>query len=161
MTINVDIILYVCGAIASISAASAIIYKLFSKAINKSVKEVVDKSIKDNQKEINNQLSKIKDVLEDHINESNESNDLTRDALLSITRDRINRAHTFYMKKTEIGAYTLSTLEDLYKSYTKLGGNSFIHKEMEDLRNLKVINAEEVSIRYANKAKDEEFEDIY
>lgn len=144
MQINLDIILYICGAIVSIATTAGIISKYFTKIIKKNIKESIDESMKTCQSETDKKIAELKDVLETHIENSNGSNDLIKDVLLSLTRDRINRAHSYYMSKEEIGTYTLSTLEDLYSSYLKLGGNSFIHKEMEDLRGLKVVCAEEI-----------------
>lgn len=144
MQINLDIILYICGAIVSIATTAGIISKYFTKIIKKNIKESIDESMKTCQSETDKKIAELKDVLETHIENSDGSNDLIKDVLLSLTRDRINRAHSYYMSKEEIGTYTLSTLEDLYSSYLKLGGNSFIHKEMEDLRGLKVVCAEEI-----------------
>ena len=46
------------------------------------------------------------------------------------------------MKKNFIGAHSLFVVEELYTAYKELGGNSFIDRQMEDIRSLEVISAE-------------------
>lgn len=154
MQISVDVILYICGAIVSIATAVGIVSKYFTKIIKKNIKESIDESMKTYQAESDKKIMELKNVLETHIENSDGSNDLIKDVLLSLTRDRINRAHSYYMNREKIGTYTLSTLEDLYVSYLKLGGNSFVHKEMEDLRELEVVSAEEMFTNGGEKDYD-------
>lgn len=47
------------------------------------------------------------------------------------------------MSKGFIGAHTLFVMEELYNSYKELGGNSFIDRQMEDIRELEVKSAED------------------
>ena len=41
------------------------------------------------------------------------------------------QAHDYFRSKGSIGKYSLSTLEDLYKSYKELGGNGMAAKLVE------------------------------
>lgn len=144
MDISLDAILYVCGAIASIAGAAAILNKLLKKTIENTTKDSISKEMDKNQEKLNCQINEIKCALDNYIQSNNDANEIVKSSLLSITRDRINQAHAFYMQNNFIGTYSLSVLEDLFASYQKLGGNSFISKEMQDLRELEVISTEEI-----------------
>ena len=44
--------------------------------------------------------------------------------------------------KGVIGAHSLFIVEELYASYEKLDGNSFIYRQIEDIRELQVRSAQ-------------------
>lgn len=142
MDISLDTILYICGAIVTISGAAVIINKLLKKTIENTTKDSISKAMKDNQKILNCQIKELKCSLDNHISSNDNDNKVVRSALLSITRDRINQAHDYYMRKGFIGAHSLFAVEELYTSYKQLGGNSFVDRQMEDIRDLEVRSAE-------------------
>ena len=144
MVINMDIILYICSAIVSIAGAAAILSKILKKTIERTTKDSISKFMRESQQKLDSQIEEIKDSLSEYMRINNDANEIVKSSLLSITRDRINQAHTLHMQNKFIGTYSMSVLEDLFASYQKLGGNSFIFKEMQDLRSLEVISTEEI-----------------
>lgn len=63
---------------------------------------------------------------------------LIQDAQRASMRDQIVFRHDHFMKQQAIGKYSLSSLEDMFDKYTKLGGNEFVHSMMDDVRNLPI-----------------------
>lgn len=55
----------------------------------------------------------------------------------------ITRACEEYIAHGYITSYELQSLEDMYKAYEQIGGNSFVHTLMSKIRKLKVINNHE------------------
>lgn len=162
-----DLLKYIqlaASLICSVSAASAIIVKILKKSLIKVTKEAIDAqmtTIKQTQQQsIKSLESKMQDKLDDMKSSSDaqmttlanqlqslsdsqsDTNSKLKASLLASTRDRINQAHDYYMRKGFIGAHSLFIVEELYSSYTALGGNSFITHQMEDIRELKLISAE-------------------
>ena len=57
---------------------------------------------------------------------------------LSITRDRLAYICKSYIKENKISMQELEAVEDLYKAYSDLGGNSFVHELIEKVRKLPI-----------------------
>ena len=151
MTI-LDYALYVAGALLTISAAGAVLCKWIKKAISAAIHEdmetsqkKMDKKLDEVQKKLNDEMAVLKDHLTEYTEKQNETNDQMKSALLASTRDRINQAHDYYTKKNFIGAHSLFIVEELFAAYQKLGGNSFVTRQMEDIRELEVRSAETTS----------------
>lgn len=144
MLIDVDIILYICGAVATISATVAIVSKVVTKTIKKVSSIEIKKAMGECHESVAEDIAALSKRLDEYIENSNQNDEVLKEALMNITRDRINQAHISYMRKKTIGSYSLATLDKLYESYKKLGGNSFIEREMDDIHRLKVVSAEEV-----------------
>lgn len=144
-----QIALYISSAIVTISSAVAVIAKFLKKSLVKATKETVREQMIASQEkfdtEIENLNSKIEDLnnkLDKYVENQDSVNQDLRASLLASTRDRINQAHDYYTKKKYIGSHSLFVVEELYASYKKLGGNSFIKRQMEDIRKLEVRSAE-------------------
>lgn len=105
MSVDLDIILYICGIITSTSAAVAIVTKLINKKITKTI-------------------------------ESNNTFGNVNDALVSMIRYQIDTALRRYKTEGHISNYSLAALEELYAVYTRMGGNGFVSREMEEIRNI-------------------------
>lgn len=142
MNINLDIVLYFCGAIVTIASAIAIVTKIINNTIKKTSREVIEQYMIDCNKESNDKIEKLTNMLEEHINNSNSSNNNIRNTLLSQARLQINQIYDKYIDSDTIDPYTLSSVISLYNSYTSLGGNSFVENEINYLRSLKVTNRE-------------------
>lgn len=162
--IDLDIVIYICTLIASISGASIIIGKAIKKSVSSAAKEVIDerlkksdeehkKSIEEMEDRMNKKIGSLQDSVDKQISElrtqlnqltesQNDVNNKMKSALLASTRDRINQAHDYYMRKEFIGAHSLYIIEQLYESYKELGGNSFISDQMKDIHSLDVRSAE-------------------
>lgn len=162
--IDLDIVIYICTLIASISGASIIIGKAIKKSVSSAAKEVIDERLKKSDEEhkksidemedrmnntisslqnsVDKQISEIREQLDQLSKSQNDVNKKMKSALLASTRDRINQAHDYYMRKNFIGAHSLYIIEQLYESYKELGGNSFISDQMNDIHSLEVRSAE-------------------
>ena len=162
--IDLDIVIYICTLIASISGAAIIIGKVIKKSVSSAAKEIIDerlkksdeehkKSIDDMEDRMNKKISALQDSVDTQISEirkqldgltrsQNDVNSKMKSALLASTRDRINQAHDYYMRKDFIGTHSLYIIEQLYESYKELGGNSFIKDQMKDIHSLEVRSAE-------------------
>lgn len=162
-SISIGQIAYICSVIVAIATAVTVIVKTVNNTVNKITKITIDKALKDNKEEIHNDImmnhdalsSSLEDInskLTDYILSNNNNNDIIRSNLLATTRDRINQAHDYYVAKKYIGVHSLSVLEDLYSSYKALGGNSFVEREMKDLRELEVY-----SVDMVKKIEEEEY----
>ena len=60
MDISLDTILYLCGAIVTISGAAVIINKLLKKTIENTTKDSISKTMKENQKILDCQIKELK-----------------------------------------------------------------------------------------------------
>lgn len=162
--IDLDIVIYVCTLIASISGAAIIIGKVIKKSVSSAAKEIIDERLKKSDEEhkksiddmedrmnkkisalqnsVDTQISEIRKQLDDLTRSQNDVNNKMKSALLASTRDRINQAHDYYMRKDFIGTHSLYIIEQLYESYKELGGNSFISDQMKDIHGLEVRSAE-------------------
>ena len=162
--IDLDIVIYICTLIASISGAAIIIGKVINKSVSSAAKEIIDERLKKSDEEhkksiddmedrmnkkisalqdsVDTQISEIRKQLDDLTRSQNDVNSKMKSALLASTRDRINQAHDYYMRKDFIGTHSLYIIEQLYESYKELGGNSFIKDQMKDIHSLEVRSAE-------------------
>ena len=144
MIVNLDVVLYVCGAVVTVAAAFGVVAKAVSRTVRKGVENTVKKIVSDSSGQVCVELKVLAQRLDEYIEASSRNDEQLKQALLNLIRDRINQAHVSYMRKKTIGTYSLATLEELYHSYKILGGNSFIEHEMNDLHTLKVVSAEEI-----------------
>ena len=142
MQLNIDMIVYICTTIIAMSTVGGIVIKGFKKSIEKTTKEIIHSEIATCIQNIETEIKSLRDYVQDFISEQKITNKQTKKSLLASTRDRINEAHDYYMKKNFIGAHSLFVVEELYTAYKELGGNSFIDRQMEDIRSLEVISAE-------------------
>lgn len=162
--IDLDIVIYICTLIASISGAYIVIGKAIKKSVSFAAKEIIDERLKKSDEEHKKSIDEMEDRMHKKINSlqnsfdtqiseistqldkltksQNDVNNKMKSALLASTRDRINQAHDYYMRKDFIGAHSLYIIEQLYESYKELGGNSFISEQMKDIHGLEVRSAE-------------------
>ena len=162
--IDLDIVIYICTLIASISGACIVIGKAIKKSVSSAAKEIIDERLKKSDEEhkksiyemedrmnkkinalqnsVDTQISEIRKQLDELTKSQNDVNNKMKSALLASTRDRINQAHDYYMRKEFIGTHSLYIIEQLYESYKELGGNSFISDQMKDIHSLEVRSAE-------------------
>ena len=162
--VNLDVIIYICTLIASIAGAAAIIGKVIKKSVSSAAKEIIDERLKKSDEEHKKSITEMEDRMNKKITalqnsvdlqiadlrkqldqlstSQNDVNKKMKASLLASTRDRINQAHDYYMKKDFIGAHSLYIIEQLYESYKELGGNNFISDQMKDIHSLEVRSAE-------------------
>lgn len=148
----ITVITTICGLIVSVASASAIVAKIVTKAIKKVSAETIKEELSGKQastdeslKSLTEDIRSLSNQLSEFCSNQKDVNEQLKQSLLASTRDRINQAHDFYCKRKFIGTHTMFVLEELYASYKSLGGNSFITRQMEDLRELEVRSAETVT----------------
>lgn len=160
--IDVELIVKIAAGITAVAGAVAIIAKvikraisiaihddmeLHQKAINESISKnqaVLDAKIDTMQQLLNNEMKSLQTQLQAYIDKQDDINDQMTSALLASTRNAINQAHDFYMKKQFIGSHSLFVITELYAAYKKLGGNSFVSQQMQDIKSLEVRSAESI-----------------
>lgn len=160
--IDVELIVKIAAGITAVAGAVAIIAKvikraisiaihddmeLHQKAINESISKnqaVLDAKIDTMQQLLNNEMKSLQTQLQSYIDKQDDINDQMTSALLASTRNAINQAHDFYMKKQFIGSHSLFVITELYAAYKKLGGNSFVSQQMQDIKSLEVRSAESI-----------------
>ena len=108
----------------------------------KSLESKMQGKLDDIKSSTDTQMTALTNQLQSLSESQSDTNAKLEASLLASTRDRINQAHDYYLKKGFIGTHSLFIVEELYSSYTALGGNSFITHQMEDIRELKLISAE-------------------
>lgn len=160
--IDVELIVKIAAGITAVAGAVAIITKVIKRAISIAIhddmelhQKAIDKSISKNQavldakidtmqKLLNNEMKSLQSQLQDYIDKQDDINDQMTSALLASTRNAINQAHDLYMKKQFIGSHSLFVITELYAAYKKLGGNSFVTQQMQDIKGLEVKSAESI-----------------
>ena len=160
--IDVELIVKIATVITTVAGAVAIISKVIKKAISRAIhddmelhQKAIDESISKNQavldakidtmqQLLNNEMKSLQTQLQSYIDKQDDINDQMTSALLASTRNAINQAHDFYMKKQFIGSHSLFVITELYAAYKKLGGNSFVSQQMQDIKSLEVKSAESI-----------------
>lgn len=142
MKLDLDIIIYICSTIITICTAGGLVLKALKKSFRKSTEEVIKSEFSAYQSNIDEKLIEMNRKIEKFVSSQDFSNEQLKKAMLASTRDRINQAHDYYTRKRFIGAHSLFVVEELYTSYKQLGGNSFVDRQMEDIRELEVRSAE-------------------
>lgn len=139
-----SLILSIAGFIITMSATTVILVRIVKNTIVKYSKESIDSSIKIAVDKFDQEITKLRDELKLFIKDKNDLDNKLKIAMMRNIKDRINQAHDYYMSKGYIGNHTMSILEELFSSYTDLSGNDFIHSEINDLRELKKLSAEQL-----------------
>lgn len=137
MSIDIDVILYICGAISAISAATAIVIKFMKKSISKISKDVSNQVIQQHEQEILSKLQDLSNKVDKSIRDRKDSDIIQKEALISLACARINESYGFFMKRGSISPYALSILEEVLESYKNLGGNHLAESQIEELRKLR------------------------
>lgn len=160
--IDIELLVKIAAGITAVAGAVAIITKVIKRAISIAIhddmelhQKAIDESISKNQavldakidtmqKLLNNEMKSLQSQLQDYIDKQDDINDQMTSALLASTRNAINQAHDLYMKKQFIGSHSLFVITELYAAYKKLGGNSFVSQQMQDIKGLEVKSAESI-----------------
>ena len=160
--IDVELIVKIAAGITAVAGAVAVIIKVMKRAISAAIhddmelhQKSIDESISKNQavldakidtmqQILNNEMKSLQTQLQSYIDKQDDINDQMTSALLASTRNAINQAHDFYMKKQFIGSHSLFVITELYAAYKKLGGNSFVSQQMQDIKSLEVKSAESI-----------------
>lgn len=160
--IDIELLVKIAAGITAVAGAVAVITKVIKRAISIAIhddmelhQKAIDESISKNQavldakidtmqKLLNNEMKSLQSQLQDYIDKQDDINDQMTSALLASTRNAINQAHDFYMKKQFIGSHSLFVITELYAAYKKLGGNSFVSQQMQDIKGLEVKSAESI-----------------
>ena len=155
VSIDTNIIIAVCGGIVSIAAAVGIVKKTIKNQFNK-VKDAIkneakeeikkellepmyNKAVEEYRKDfkaLTDKLDGLADRFEAQMKEQRELNETAMEFRLSTLKGLIVQAHGTYTGLGAIETVVLETLEDIYKTYTDMGGNHFVGNLMEEIRSL-------------------------
>ena len=138
MTIDLSTVVWVASAIVTITTAVGVIVKFVHKSLDKQIKDLLKDGGTSYQKEINQQLEELRNMMKSGTEESRENDQKLQRAMMATIRDRINQSYSFYIVKGKIGSHSMYILEELYKCYKEEGGNSFIDEQMKALRALEI-----------------------
>lgn len=139
MAVDLDIILYIAGAIVSVSAAIGIVMRL----INQKISTIMENLLTEEEKNIIDNFTVQLDDLDKNLRLMIE-NDRRRDEAVRIltlknSAARIFEAHSHYSKRGNITTFALANLEEIFSIYIAQGGNSHARLCMEQLRNLPIV----------------------
>ena len=161
MVFNIDtnIIVAVAGGITSVAAAIVIVRKS-AKSIGIKIKDTIKNELKEEMKKevidpilketittYHNDLNSLKNHIDtlsknfenqtsNILMEYRKMNQSSFDFRISTLKGLIVQSHSTYMQLGCIEPMVLSTLEDIYETYTELGGNHFVGDLMEEIRAL-------------------------
>ena len=138
MTIDLDIILYIAGAIVSVSAAIGIVVRLINQKISAITEDLltkVERTLTDNFAE---QLDDLDKSLRLMIENNHKRDEEVRILTLKNSAARIFEAHSCYLRRGSITTFALANLEEIFSVYIAQGGNSYARLCMEQLRNLPI-----------------------
>ena len=107
-------------------------------------KEAISTAVTEAGSNLHGEIKSLRNSLEEYVAKNTADNELMKQSLLAIARDRISKAHSQCMRDGYISKYLLLALEELYTTYTKLGGNSFVSREMQDLRQLPLMSTDKL-----------------
>jgi len=138
--ISVDTLITIGQFIIVIGGAVAIITKVITYTVNRVSKKILEDSFKQFSEKFSKDLERLSLKLSEYMEESSDCSDKIKRSLLSNSRERINQAHEYYMKNGYISVHTMYSIEEVYKCYVELGGNSFVENQIEDLRALPKIS---------------------
>ena len=144
---NIEIITTIVCSLASVLVALGTILGYVKKAVNNIVDDGVDAKIEAVKKDITNDfelsmvsleqaIESLSKQIEEIHSEMIDIKRIQKDTTQSNARYIINEAHKLYIKQGWIDYYTLSALEDIFKTYSETGGNHFTADHMQDLRDL-------------------------
>lgn len=140
MSVEVDIILYVAGAITVIAAAAGVVTKIVRNAIISVSKEVTEQVARALEDEFMDKLNSMDNSLRQIIEENRCRDEETRILSIKNAASRIFEAHSHYMKRGNISTFALANLEELFANYELRGGNSYAKLCMEQIRKLPVFD---------------------
>lgn len=138
MTVDLDIILYIAGAIVSVSAAIGVVVRLINlkvSAITENLLTKVEKTLTDS---FSVQLDDLDKSLRLMIENDRRREEEIRILTLKNSAARIFEAHSCYSKRGSITTFALANLEEIFSIYVAQGGNSYARLCMEQLRNLPI-----------------------
>lgn len=155
LTIDTSVIIAVAGGICSISAAYLVVKKSI-KGVTDKVKDSIKKELKEEIKKdvvepmykqaleqymedfklITHHIDTLTDKLEELMDAQKELNDAAHEFRISTLKGLIVQSHSTFIQLGKIEPMVLATLEDIYKTYTDIGGNHFVENLMEEIREL-------------------------
>ena len=154
-TIDTSVIIAIAGGICSISAAYLVVKKSVKGVTDKvreSIKDEVKREVKkevvdpmykqaldqylSDFKLISEHIDTFTNKLEEQIDEQRELNNAAHEFRISTLKGLIVQSHSTFTQLGKIEPMVLATLEDIYKTYTSIGGNHFVEDLMEEIRAL-------------------------
>lgn len=127
---------FIVALAASVTAIAKYFKTVIKTASDGAFQEHTDeikKMLREEMESITVQL----DEIQKDVNDVKKNQKIHRNALMSLAADRLNTAYNIYHKNpTSLDVETYRVLDKLYSSYSALGGNGVISKQMEYIRGL-------------------------
>lgn len=139
MTVDLDVIIYIAGAIVSVSAAVGIIVRLMNQKISAITENLLTKVEKTLTDSFAVQLDDLDKGLRLIIENDRKREEEIRILTLKNSAARIFEAHSCYSEKGSITTFALANLEEIFSIYIAQGGNSHARLCMEQLRKLPIV----------------------
>lgn len=143
----IEIVSLVVGIVLGVTTLVTVIIGAYTKKFKSSVKETVEPMIEEYSKATQRQIHDMRESLNkemidlriklDEYRETSDAADIKMmKSLMDLSRDRINQAHKYYISIGNIDDHTMCCLQALGESYEGLGGNSFAHDEIAELKEM-------------------------
>lgn len=151
MAINVDKLLYVAGAIITITAAVKILFTYLRGLIEEISQRIITEAVGEIEEKLVVALKESTDELYELMDHNCENDKTTLELTLKNAKARIFEGHSHYMRRGSITTFALANLEEVYRIYEAQGGNSHAGICIRQLRDLPIIERP-----WENKVVEEE-----
>ena len=143
MSIDLEVILYIAGAIITLSGAVGIIVKCLRNRITIISTNVAKAVACRTEEKLLSKIEEMNKSLQQIIAINQERDEHTRKLSLKNAASRIFEAHSHYMKRGSITSFALGTLNELFDEYEAHDGNGFGKVCMEQIRKLPIRETED------------------
>ena len=143
-----QVILYIAGAIVTLSSALTVLYKVFKKSILNISEDLIVKQADEMQKKIQLSSEEMLELIKKYETFLEQQKDVIEDlkhTFMLLCRDRINQAFDYYTTKGFIGNHSLFILDELFDKYESYGGNGHTKEQMKILHSLDLLSAEQLT----------------
>lgn len=140
MNIQLDLILYLAGAITGIAAASRLIIKMIKNAIMSVSTTLIQQTTAGLECELLKKIVEVNTSLTHLIEENRKKDEKTRELSVATAASAIFEAHSLYMERGSITTFALANLEALYRKYVAERGNSYGEICMNQIRMLPILD---------------------
>jgi len=131
-----EVLIVICAFVGLILSVEKLIKWILSKFNWYHKRKSQEEDFQEIIKNMNGQNIEQKKIMD----EISKKLDSLTDATKQNMKITITKACEEYLSRGYITSYELQLLEDIYKAYEKIGGNSFVHTLISKTRKLEVVN---------------------
>ena len=159
MTLDMDIILYIAGAIITLTAVIKILIDLMQKCVGRVSKDIINTAIEELNEQFVSRLEDVDSSLRALLNENRRNDKAVRALTLKNSAARIHEGYSHYMRRGSITTFGLANLEEIFSIYKEQGGNGHAKLCMEQIRQLPIIDIYPLPPLPQKKESEEEKEE--